>query len=230
MAEKKISRKELLKSQDEFLTYSERTFNYVVEHSKTAAIMAAAFVAALLIAVGINWYLGYRAESALAAYLGVVRDIKPFEDIDPKNAEAKMAALQALTENYSGTKPARDALLDLGSLHYRLKQYDRAAAAYQKYLQDLRPEEESFKPLVLGSLAQVFEAQNKPDEAEAAWKKILDQSDDLLKEQAYMGLGRVYAAQGQKDKARQAYQQLLERYPRSTQAPLAEARLSALDQ
>lgn len=228
MAQKKISRKELLRTPDEFLTFSQKVFQYVSDNTKKVVILASLAVALVILTLGTKWYLGYTAGQALAAYTHALAQLPADKDFDPQKAEAATQGLENLIASYPRTPQARDALLELGALYYRLNRFEKSREAYEKFLEGLRPEEESLKPLILDSLAQVFEAKGDPKQAAERWEQILTLPGELLKDQAYLGLGRVYLALGRKDKAKKAYQDLLSSHPQSASASLAEAKLASI--
>ncbi|MEW5721846.1 MAG: tetratricopeptide repeat protein [Thermodesulfobacteriota bacterium] len=228
MVEKKISRKELLKSPDEFLTFSEKVFNYVSEHSKQFLTGVVAAVAVILFLVVLNWYRDYSAGQAAQAYNGASGGLETKTNPDPEKAKSIAAALEAFLAEYPGSDPARLALLDLGSLYYRLGQYDKSLEYYRRFLDSLRKEEESLRPLVLDSMAYAYESMGKLEEAVQTWEKVLALPGDLMKEEAQMGLGRVNLVLGRKDRSQAAYQTVIQKYPDSPQASLARVKLAEM--
>jgi len=211
------------------LTFSEKVFIFFQAHLKklVAGVAAAVILTALIL--GSKAYLDLKADRAQAAYTKALAGLTAKENLDAAEAEKAVRDLKEVVETYSGYAPARCALVDLGSLSYQLDQYEQAARAFQSFLQDLRPEEESFRPLVLDSLAYALESQGQFGQAAENWEKILTLPGSLLKQEAYLSLGRVYEAQGLKDKAVQAYQELVTRFPNSFHLPLAEAKLAELN-
>ena len=65
MAEKKVSRKELLKEPDEFLTLSAQTIEYVRENPQR--VVAGALIVVLAVAAALG-YLWYRKQQELWAH------------------------------------------------------------------------------------------------------------------------------------------------------------------
>ena len=228
MSAKKITRKELLKSPDEFLTQSERVYLFLRDHTKELTIGLIVCVTAVIIAVGIRMYISSQAQKAVTAYNLAVDKLSP-QKFDPAKAEEAARDLERVRENFQGSKPARAALLNLGDIYFKLNKYDQAFQAYQNFLDGLTEEEEIFKPLVLDSLAYVLEAQGKPDQAAARWEQVLNLSGDVLKQEAYLGLGRVYLEAGDKEKSKKAYQDLIEKYPNSQYQELAKAQLENIN-
>jgi len=229
MTKKRISRKELLDQSDEFITQTQRVFNFVSEHPKKI-ILGASIVLAVVIAIfGIKFYFDYNARQALAAYDQAMLKVSKLKNLDSKSngeeVEAALDALERVSTMYSRTAPGRQALFDLGTLYFHLKQYNQAIFTYKKGLNAFKPEEEALRPFILDSLAYAYEAQDKLNEAAARWEEIIQLPGELLKEQAFFSLGRIYAAMNQPEKSRNAYQQLVDRFPNSPNLNLARFKL-----
>lgn len=228
MPPQKLTRKELLKSPDEFLTFSEKVYNYVSEHSKQFSTGVLCLFAVLVVFLGARWYMNYTTEKALAAYNQATAGLFAEKKLDPPSIEAMVKALENVTSDHAGSAPARYALLDLADLYYRSSQYSKAENAYQKFLDGLKPAEESLKPMVLDGLAHALEAQGNLAQALAKWEQILTLSGDFMKPEAYVNLGRVYKNQGQIEASNKAYRDLLAGYPNSPQANMAKIRMAGL--
>lgn len=228
MAEKKISRKELLKAPDEFLTFSERVFIFVRDNSKKVFTGVALIVAAVVITVGVLSYLEIQSSRAAEAYATAVARLPVNGEFEPQKAEAAVIELEKVADSFSSHSSGRCALLDLGALYFKLGKHDQSLTAYQRFLDSIKPEEVSLKPLVLDSLAYVYEAKGEPAQAAARWEALIGLQGLMLKEQAYLNLARVSNELGRPDQARQAYQKLLAEFPNSAQAVLAKAQMAAL--
>ena len=228
MAQKKITRKELLKTPDEFLTFSEKAIHYVSANSTKVITVASIVVALIIIAVGTNTYLNHRAESAISSYAQARTLMPEGADFDLKKAEQAITSLKNVADRYSGYPSGRCALIDLGNIYYRTGQYDQAEAAYQSYLENISDEEITLKPMILDSLAYVYEAKGDWTRAAETWTQLLALAGDLLKDQAYLGIGRVSLVGGQPDKGKQAYQDLIAQFPNSPYKGLAEAELASI--
>ena len=227
-AEKKLTRKELLKTPDEFLTLSEKAYNYVLENSTKVLIGVLAVVAAIALIVGFNYYRDYTAQKAIAAYDAAAAAIPAAGETDPLKTKAAVEALEKFVAEYPDSQAARFALLDLAALQSRQAQYQTAADYYQKVFAGLKPAEDHLRPMILDSLAYAYESMEKYDLAAETWEKILALPKDTLQVQARLSLGRVYLTLGQKDKAKAAYEALIAQAPDSPQAQLAKSKLSGL--
>jgi tetratricopeptide (TPR) repeat protein len=229
MAEKRVTRKELLKSPDEFLTFSDKAIRFVRAHSQKFMTGITIALAVLAIVLGIRWYLDYSNKQAIRAYNEAMSLIDPGGEFDPQKAEATVKALENMTKEYGRYSVARTALLDLGRLNYQLKKYPPAREAYRKFLDTLDPKEKDLKPLVLDSIAYVFEAEGNFEQAIANWQAVTSLPGNLLKEEAYMSLGRVYEAAGRAEDSKKAYLELIAEFPESSGAQLAKIKLQGLD-
>lgn len=228
MAPEKITRKELLKSPDEFLTLTQRAFNFVSAHSKPIITAAIVVVAAVALGIGIKAYSDYKTGQAVVAYAEAAAAVPAAQNFDPQKAEAAVVELEKVAQTYSGRPSARSATMDLGALYFKLGKFDQSEAAYRSLLSSLVAQEQHLKPLLLDSLAYVLEAKGNPAQAAASWEELLTLSGDVLKDQTYLNLGRVYQAQGQTDKAKEAYEKLVAGFPNSRYAALAQAKLTQL--
>lgn len=230
MSAKKLSRKELLDTQDEFLTISEKVYFFIREHSKQFTIGVIAVAALFIAGIGATYYQSYSHKQAVKAYNEAASAIP---GLDSQNEEDLMKAAETLTsfvQNYSGSEPALYAQLDLADVYFRMKDYDNALKAYQSFLNNSSTKNSTLAPFVLDSQAFVYEIKGDFDKAEETWKKVLNAPGDTLKPEAYLGLGRTMIAKGDNSEAKKFYGLLVAEYPQSPKVSLAKARLAELSE
>lgn len=193
---------------------------------------------------GVTYYYRYNARQALDAYDRVLADIANImnqippvgSDGDSEQArkekrrarEEAVRGLEQIRTKYKSTTQGRHVLLDLGALYYRLEKYEKAKQSYLTFLDSLKSGENDIKPLVLDSLAYIYLADKKYDQAAEYWQEVLSMPGGILKQEAHLNLARVYEAQGQKEKAIQAYQTLIKEFPDSPNLTMAKAGLHRL--
>ena len=228
MAEKRITRKELLKSPDEFLTLTERTVNFIRTHSKQFYIVLTVLVCLLVVGILGNLYLSHRENQALTAYSKALDSLDLRGPSTPEQKNNAVQAFEKVRKDYPSSSAAHTSLLNLGQLYYELGQYDQSIEAYQTFLIVLDPWEEAIKPIAQDSLADVFEAHGKLELAAHVWETLLEASGGMLKDQAYRGLGRVYQSLGNLEKAKQAYTNYLTEFPDSVDAAQVKAQLATM--
>jgi tetratricopeptide (TPR) repeat protein len=232
MAKKKVTRKELLDTQDDFITYSQKAISFLVTYSNQFLIGLVVILALALAIMGARYYFARQAREALIAYdraLAQVAQIKSMSDENnPQESEAAIQALEHVRSAYSRSAPARFVLLDLGALYFHLKRYDQAKDSYQKYLKNIKAEEEYMRPLILDSLAYISEAEKDLEKAAARWEEVTKLANEFLKEEAFFNLGRIYEVQNNKAKAIEIYEKLMADYPDSSNTARVKAKLTGL--
>ena len=160
MVKQKVTRKELLKSPDEFLTLSSKAVAFVREHSRPFTYAGMAVIACLVVAFGVYTYLNY---------------------VDRKGQDAYNKAYSTLNENMVGVKADQEALRTSEGLFKKVMddyalsdvsrlagpqiaylkvldgKYDEAIPLYREFLKGL-PEKTPYRSLARLALAACFEA------------------------------------------------------------------------
>ncbi|MFH1134569.1 MAG: tetratricopeptide repeat protein [Pseudomonadota bacterium] len=231
MVEKKISRKELLKTPDEFLTFSEKAYEFVRVNSKqfTMGVIIAATL--ILLGIGITSYNKYSARQAMTSYNQAIAAVSSNPSPDEQTVRQTVEKLDKFISDHSGSNAARHALIDLGALYFKLKDYEKAEKALLAFVEKAGGNEERhIRAAALSTLANIYETQGDYKKAAARWEEIINIPGQMLKEEAYRALGRDYQAMGETDKARKSYSTFLEKFPTSPDSPLVEARLEDLSE
>ncbi len=219
MAEK-IDRKQLRKP-DEFQVVAGKAMGWVAEHQRP--VMAAA-IAILVVALAIWGLSAWRSsrEAKAGGELAQAMELEsrpiageaaqPGQETFPSKEErdkAVLAALERVRKDYGGTTAAETALAELG--FYKLKQGDAASA--QKDLQEFLGsggQDHPLRPFAQESLGYAFEAQNKLDDARAAFEKLRDVG---LPARADFQAARLALIQGKPD-AKQQLERVTKEYPK----------------
>jgi tetratricopeptide (TPR) repeat protein len=215
---KSISRKELLKKPDEFITTSNKIANWVTLHSRKVIWVGAVVVLVAGAVFGYRAYAAYQEKQGREAYFAALE----LPEITPK-----IKKLSEVTTDYPRTRGAQKAWISLGHLYYQQKDYTRALNAYRSALSrgTLPPEIQS---LINESLAYVLEEKGDLKGAADTFNQIVKGSDPLLKENAHLNLARVYTKLGQTKEAKSTYQDFLKAFPNSMYAPLVRDRLAKM--
>ncbi|MEZ4527082.1 MAG: tetratricopeptide repeat protein [Desulfobacterales bacterium] len=223
---KKVTRKQLLKEPDEFLTFSQKMMGYILLHRvKFVSGLAALF--ALLIIGGLVGYFSNRAEDNAFAMLnqGVIRYNEVMEKDGPEKAyQAVEKEFLELFDRYAGRKGAQMALFTFANMACDAGKYEKALELYQKALKDFG-DASSLKNLILAGLG--FASEGKGDYASAIgyFEKISSGSDALMKSEAVFRLGMLYEKTGDKEKSLKSYQKLLADYQDSLYADLVREKV-----
>ena len=227
MVKEKMTRKELLKGSDEFLTVSGRAVLFVKAHAKPFKVAGYVLVGAALVYLGVNYYLNYADRKGQEAY-----DAAYYEVIKLKEIKADDEALKKSEElfkkvitDHGLSKASRLAPTQVAHLKFLEKKYDEAITLYQAFLKEV-PENTVYRSLALLALAASYEGQGDFGKAIEALQKILSSSENSFKEQATLNLARVYGLSNQPEKAKETLKEFIEKYKNSPFLSMAKARLN----
>lgn len=227
MAKEKLTRKELLKGPDEFLTFSGRVILYVKEHAKPFKIAGGILVGAALVYLGVQAYLNHANRKGQEAY-----EAAYYEVIKVKEIQADEEALKKSQELFNKvitehrlSKASRLAPLQMAHLKFLEKKYEEAITLYQDFLKGV-PENTVYQSLALLALAASYEGRGDFGKAAEALQKILSSSEKSFKEQAMFTLARIYGLSNQRDKAKETLKEFIETYKNSPFLSMAKARLN----
>jgi len=227
MAKKKTTRKELLKKDDEFISLSTRFFEYVSTHGKQIQYLTVSVMIIIAIVIGISFYFKHLNKKSLAAYnlayTNLVSDSS--SDISEDTINKSIEELDSLIKKYGWTKMATLAIPQLAYLKFGQGKYDEAISLYQTYLK--KDKSASIYHLMTHfGLAAAYEAKSEHQSAIQHLKKIIDDENNFLKEEAMFSLGRLYALSGQQKMSKETFKDFVNQFKESPLVPLAKANLA----
>lgn len=226
MAKKRITRKELLKDTDEFITLSARAANFVSEHTQKFQYAGIALVVLILIYLGGTTYLNYvdkkGQEAFNAAIVSFTEAMKTFDAT--KSLKGAEEGFKKVEDEYGLSQVSRLVYPELAYIKYLEKKYDEAISLYQDYLKDLE-EGSPYQSLARLALAACYEEKGELDKAAELLNRILAAPKDTFKEQAMLSLARVYRLNGKTQDSIKILKDFLEAYKSSPFVPLAKAHL-----
>jgi predicted negative regulator of RcsB-dependent stress response len=226
MAKKKITRKELLKKDDEFISLSNRIYMYVSDHAKQIQYFVLSIVLILAIISGIGLYLKHLNKKALAAYniayKNMVADFFPEKESDA--AKKSIEAIDNIIDQYGYTKIATLAIPQLAYLKFGQGKYDEAISLYESYLKKQKSDS-LYNSMAHFGLAAAYEAKGEHAPAIKNLENIINDKDNFLREEAMFSMGRIYAHSGQLDASKKVFQDFVSQFPESSLLPLAKSYL-----
>lgn len=229
MAKKRVTRKELIKGPDEFITTTAKVIQWARENTKQLIYGTVAFFALVVIVAGYSFYKEKR-EQAAAALLSrclVTYQSSQEDDKDP----GKMLAMakpdfDRLVKDYGSMPAGRLGRVIYGHMALVAKDMDQAKALYEKALGDFG-HDPSIENTILNGLAMIA-AQSEDDAAAIGYfEKIVSSKSVLLKDVALFNLGQLYMKAGEKEKGIAAYKRLSDEYPDSMYANIAKEKAAA---
>jgi predicted negative regulator of RcsB-dependent stress response len=223
---KKTSRKQLLKSPDEFLTFSERVAFFVREHSRPFKIAGTAVAVALLIYLGITTYLSYVNKRGQTVYNKAYDEFVKVMSQNPEKRDLKKPEelFREVMEDYSFSRVSRLAPPQMAYLKFQEKKYDEAISLYNAFLKEAP--DTTYQSLAKMAIAACYEEKGELAMAVDKLKEITARPSSPFKDQAMLGLARVYRLSNQNEKAREILKELVESFKDSPLLPVANAYLA----
>lgn len=216
MAKGTISRKQLLKEPDQFISFSGRLIAFGRSHRNAILIGAGCILALLLIATAVNHLTERKERQAADAYRRLLAAYAAVREAgDPKTAYERISAdAEAYFERFGGTQAAKLARITVGDISYEGGDADTAIRMYRHALDEIG-ETSALKPVILNGLGHAHMAKGNDAEAIRYFEMIVSDDEKTLQAGALFNLAHLYAAAGNAAKSDAAYQRLLTEFPDS---------------
>jgi predicted negative regulator of RcsB-dependent stress response len=226
MAKKKITRKQLLKEPDEFLTLSGKAFNYARTHGKQLQYLGIALGVFALLLLGGYFYYGYvnkkGQETYNEAYEVFKKDFKSGSNLaDLKKAGA---LFEKVVDKYGLSKAARLALPEEAYVKFLNKEYDGAISLYRKFLDDVSGNNR-YESLARLALAACYEQKGEFETAIITLRPIVEEKGNPFGEPALFHLVRLYRLNHQASEEKKAIEEFIKTYKNSPFLPMVQAHL-----
>ena len=226
MTKKKITRKELLKKPDEFISFSARAVNFLSLHLRELKYIGYAIVVIAICYLAVHTFLRHvnkQGQNAYnTAYHSAAENMKP--DADPEALKKSEELFAAVMDDYKLSKAARLALPQIGYLKFTEKKYDEAIVMYRAFLDKVSGNKE-YESLTRLALSACYEAGGDLEKATETLNPILESPDSPFNELAMLHLERLYRLVNQHEKAKEVVKDFIDKHKTSPFLPMAKARL-----
>jgi hypothetical protein len=223
MSKQKVSRKQLLKEPDEFITFSGKMIRFFTERRKELSISLAVFLAVLLM-IATYRYLDDRWENAASLQAEAVIEKYQRQIADGKTPELALAAVESevkqVVDRYGGQVGGLLSRVFYADACLAAGRADEAIDLYRDAIRDVEPASYHYVRIQSG-LAQAHLATKSYAQAAAVLQSIADSGVGGFADGALFQLALIYAITGESEKSADAYRSLVERYPESAYAPMA---------
>jgi len=228
MEKTKISRKELLKKSDEFITFSARVIIFARDHSRQFAYLGAILIGIIIIYLGVSTYTKHINKKGQEAYNIAYYSMLKNTGSEPTREELKKAEnlFSGLIDKYSSSKAAGLAHTELAYIKFLSKEYDEAIAQYKQFVDELS-DNDPYLSLGRLALATCYEENGENDKAIQTLENITAGQDDFFKEQAMLSLARIYRTVNKKEKSDKILKEFIEKFNNSPFLPLAKSHLNS---
>lgn len=223
---KKISRKQLLKEPDEFITTTGKMIRWTTGHRKQITYALGALALILVAATGFRYYLSVRenrAFSRLDAALDRYAAASAATDAQQayRDVREEFESLVAATAGSSAGKLARMAF---GDICFAGGDYEAAIGHYTRAL-ELFEAEAFYRKLILGGIGYAYAEKGDLKSAVSYFERLREANGDFSKDEALFQLGVLYDTLGDTDKSRSAYKQIVSDFPDSAYANISKEKI-----
>jgi tetratricopeptide (TPR) repeat protein len=223
-AAKKVTRKELLKEPDEFLTLSSRALGWAASHRREINTAVSAVLALALVVSGYLYYTN-RQEAQAGELFG--QALAKYDRLAADKAQAVREVspdFRRITGEYGGTANGRMAGLVYANLCYQAGDYAQAAELYKASL-DRFADQPLIRFQILKSLGYTYEGLKEPAAALPYFERALAVADKALQDDLLFQIGDLAARLGNKAKSEETFKRLLSEFGDSPYANLVRLRV-----
>lgn len=208
MARQRITRKELLRQPDQFITRSARVIEWV--ETNASSILYGVGAVILVGALVGGWFVWqanrhHRAETLL--YEAINSNVLQ----DSTSQDNQVGALQALVRDYDRTPAATQAYWHLGRLYFARADYVAALEAYEQARHRLGDDQSGLMHALISlSIAYAEEAQGACAQALEHFEAVVQAPmATWLRGEAYLGMGRCHEQSNTPEMAAEVYHRAL---------------------
>lgn len=226
MAKKRVTRKQLLKEPDEFITTTGLLINWAKENAKALGIGSTLF---FVVIISVSIYVFVNEKRSSAAHLMFGQAVLKYQsEAQTKDGAGAMSAVSgdfdALIDSYGGQPAGKLGRLFYGHMGTMANDFDKAIESYQNALKDFG-DDASLSNVIHNGLASAYQQKGDYPKAVEHYQIIADGDSMTLKDAALFHLGKLLKQLGREEESRQAYQKLAENHPASTYAGIAREKI-----
>ena len=207
---KKISRKQLLKEPDEFLTTSAKLIQWAQRHQRK---LLYALSALLIVTLAISGFRYHSAQMEKQAFDALSAALAKYQAASgQQNAEIDATAVEkefdALLQKYGNRAGGHFAGLYFANICYRSGKTDKALTLYLNALKDF--EDPFLRAQIQMNIGYAYQKKADFDKAAAYFEAVAADKLSTLAADALFHLSQCLAALGQHDRSARALQQLMD--------------------
>lgn len=228
MAKKaRVTRKQLLKEPDEFITFTGKMIQWSRTYRKQ---LVYGVVAVVLVAVGIGAFQQIRYHSDRRAFTRIDEVVSAYEQLKAdKNADAafqeSVAGFDQVMQQADGRPAGVVAAARFAKIAYEAKAYQKAAQLYQLAI-DQVPGQPLLQDGFLSSLGHCYLKLDQKDQAAAAFEQMTQLPQKVRVDEALFLGGVLRTEAGDAKGGNQLLEKLISEQPGSLYYPVAQEKLA----
>ena len=214
----KVSRKDLFKEPDQFLSTSEKAILFFMDNRSTAIAVIAVILLAGSSFIGFKYYQETRTLRDEAFYF----EIEKVSDNDSFASEAK-AILVKMGEGYQKER----ASLLLADSHFQKREFEKADVIYSTVMSNSLPGEINYQMAQVG-LAYSFESKGDYKKAIAMFKSVIDANTSFPLFEVYWSLSKCHELNKDVSNSLLILREMQIKFSENPQADKIESRIKQL--
>ncbi len=225
MAKKRLTRKQLLKEPDEFITTTGKILQWAQDHTRQLILGGAVFLGLVILFVAINYYNAVQNRSATALYGQILEKHQSAggESEAVKSMAAVREDLKKLVETYGSQSAGKLGRIKYGHFALASGDLDEAVAQFQSALKYFK-DDPSLVNVIRNGLGTAYDQKGEYPAAVEQFETLAQSSSPVLKDAALFHLGRLYDQLGRSEESQKVYRQLRTDFADTTYAQLVQDR------
>jgi tetratricopeptide (TPR) repeat protein len=217
MAKKRrVTRKELLKEPDEFITFTGKMIQFARTYQNHLLYGAGALVFIVLIISGVRLYTNWKENKA---FTSLEKAMSQYDENRSSKSDATdlsdvKQSFQNVAEKYSRYDGGKLARMMYANICYESGDYDTAIVNYTKALREFS-DDPSITLFIQSSLGYAYEAKQDYQTATKYFEQVASSPNTFLQDEALYNLGRLYKKTGDMEKSKKAFDSILSNHPDS---------------
>jgi len=221
--EKKFVRKDL-KGPDEFITTTDRFFEYCAKNKN----LVISVVVIIVLAAGAVLALITHREKKMQQMEALLFEMKQVSlNSDKKPAEVA-SSFESFIKDFSDGPQKERAKLLLADQYFRSNQADKSATAYKEVMNSSKPGEMIYDFAELG-LGYSLELTKKTKEAIGVFKSVIGREGSIPLFQAYLALARIYEAEKDKNNALLILREMETKFQKHSEFAIVQEKIASLE-
>jgi tetratricopeptide (TPR) repeat protein len=226
MAKKKrMTRKQLLKEPDEFITFSGKLIQFGMRY-KTQLIYVAAILVGLIVVVSGYRFFSIRSENNAETLLNqaVAKYQTALNGQDSEKAYQTVSEdFQLILNKYGSKNSGKIARVIFANICFDAGDYAKAIELYRQSLEDFKKHAFMIN-LIRNDLGYAHEQLNDIPMAVSYFEKIAENQEPILRDDALFNLGVLYENSGDHQKSADAFQRIITEHPDSMYIEMVKER------
>lgn len=229
---KKIIKKKL-KKPDEFISFTERSLTFILQHKKKILLVG---ILVFLFIFGLYLFQSWERKKEEEAAHKFHQAVEKYQRLTSPYKEGELQELKGIIKEFDEiqalfprTSSGKFSILYKGDLHLRLNEFDEALKAYQTFLKKAK-KEKLYRFFALEGLGYAYEGKKEFEKALEAYQEILKLDEIPQWTNVYLNIARCYEKMGKTKEALENYQTFLRLFPKSSLANLVLRKISKLEE